>query len=289
MDEPLATSAALARRLALQLCRTDPLTGSSCAWLHGFWQCLRILGLAADPGRHAPFYLHALAETKASAGAPRVLVSGAADYSMLAHALAAFRARAVEPAMTVIDRCETPLCLNRWYADRVGCTLASQRASMLDYTPDAPFDAICTHSFLGMFAPAERARLVGAWHRALRPGGRLVTAHPLRPWGPDEPNRFSAGQAQAFRAAVAERADEIAGLLGSSAAEVASQAERYLGATYGYPVRSVDELRRLFSGGGFVLEHLESAAPPSSGPRETGGPGLRNAAVRYAHVIAVRR
>lgn len=288
MDEPLATSAGLARRLALQLCRTDPATGSSCAWLHGFWQCLRILGLAADPARHAAFYGDALGETHAAGGAPRVLVSGAADYSMLAHALAAFRARAVEPAITVIDRCETPLHLNRWYADRVGCQLESQRAGMLDYAPPAPFDAICTHSFLGMFSPLERPRLVDAWHRALRPGGRLVTAHPLRPGGPDEPNRFSAEQARAFRAAVAERADEIAGLLGSSAAEVMSQAERYLGASYGYPVRSIDELRALFRDAGFALEHLELASPPA-GPHAAGGPGLRNAAVRYAHVIAVRR
>jgi SAM-dependent methyltransferase len=278
VDEPLQLSAPLARRLSIKLC-------GGCEWLHGFWQCLRLLELAADPGRHAQFYGGALAGAK---GASRVLISGAADYSMLAHAVAAFRARDVEPHITVIDTCETPLELNRWYAEHVGCRIETHRGSVLDYAPPASFDVVCTHSFFGQFPGSDRPRLLEAWRRLLHPGGRVVTAHPLRPGGADEPNRFSPEQARAFRAAVEVRAAELAGLLQSSVDNVMRQAERYLDTRYGYPVRSVEELRALFEGAGFALEHLESVAIPGN-QREIGGPGLRNAKVRYAHIIATRR
>jgi SAM-dependent methyltransferase len=217
-----------------------------------------------------------------------VLVCGAADYSMLAHALAACRARGVEPELTVIDTCETPLRLNRWYAERFGCRVETGCTSVLDYAPQAQFDAISTHSFLGMFAPAARARLIAAWQRLLRPGGRVVTAHPLRPWGAEEPNRFTPGQADWVRRRVGARAAELSAMLEAGREEVLAQAERYLEARYGYPVRSLDELRALFAQGGFQLDHLESAAPAPGGQPELGGPGLRNAKVRYAHLIAVR-
>jgi SAM-dependent methyltransferase len=281
LEEPLRASAPLARLLSLEWCR-------GCGWLHGFWQCLRILALAADPPRHAQFYDEALGAACTSGGPLRLLVCGAADYSMLAHALAACRARGIEPQIAVIDTCETPLRLNRWYAERVGCRITTKRRSVLDYAPPAPFDVVCTHSFFAMFRPVERPRLIDSWRRLLRPGGRLVTANALRPWGPDEPNRFSAEQARSFQAAVAAGATGLAELLGSSDRQVMQQAEQYLGARYGYAVRSLGELRALFEQGGFGLEHLEPFAPAAGGPRELGGPGLRDSKVRYAHITATR-
>jgi hypothetical protein len=282
VDEPLRLSAPLARRLSVECCR-------GCGWLHGFWQSLRILALAADPPRHAQFYDEALGAACASKDLLRVLVCGAADYSMLAHVLAACRSRGIEPQITVIDTCETALRLNRWYADRAGCRIAIERCSVLDYAPATAFDAVCTHSFLGMFTPAERPRVIAAWRCLLAAGGRLVTAHPLRPWGPDEPNRFTPEQTDWVRASVGARAAELAEILAASREEVMQQAERYLGARYGYPVRTLEELRTLFAQGGFDLEHLESFAPAPAAQPQLGGPGLRNARVRYAHLVATRR
>jgi SAM-dependent methyltransferase len=277
VDEPLRLSAPIARRLALEHC-----TGG-CAWLHSFWQCLRILQLAADPTRHASFYAAAFGSVGVSSA--RVLVSGAADYSMLAHVLAAFRARGIGPRVTVLDTCETPLALNRWYAERGACSIETVRANLLEYQPPAPFDLICTHSFFGQFSRAERPRFAAAWRRLLRPGGRAVTVGPLRPFGADERNRFTEEQAAALRFSVEARAEELAELLGIPATTLLDHAEQYLNARYGYPVRDVDELRALFEGAGFTLEHL---APVAVAGADTGagGPGLRKAGLRYAEVIA---
>jgi SAM-dependent methyltransferase len=281
----LAEAAQLAFRLAPGLCRRDPVSGESCAWLHGFWQCLRIAGLAATPDRHAAFYGEAFGALDSPS--PRVLISGAADYCMLACVQRALPER--QARITVIDSCDTPLELNRWYAERTALSIELQRCSVLDYAPKTAFDAICTHSFFGQFSRAGRPQLVAAWHRLLRPGGMVVTAHPLRPSGADEPNRFTPGQERVFREELAARSGELGGVLGVQPAEVGRLGEAYLRARYGYPVRSGEELAALFEAGGFEIEQLVCTAPAADAPPGSGGPGLRNPDVQYAHLIARRR
>ena len=280
----LALSAPLALRLASDLCRKDPASGENCAWLHGFWQCLRLADLAATPDRHAAFYAGALGAIAAS---PRVLISGAADHRMLACVRQVLKERGAR--ITVVDSCDTPLRLNRWYAERATLDIETQRCSVLGLRAGTAFDVICTHSFFGQFSHVDRPHLVAAWRRLLRAGGKVVTAHPLRPSGADEPNRFTPRQEQAFRERIGEQAGRLAGLLGVQPAEVLSLGERYLRARYGYPVRSGEELAALFEGAGFEIERLTCKAPAADAPPGSGGPGLRNPEVQYAHVIARRR
>jgi SAM-dependent methyltransferase len=280
--EALELSAPLALELAPRLCRATG-DGDNCAWLHGFWPCLRLAGLAATPDRHVVFYGSALGAL--GDAVPAVLISGAADQGMLACVLSALpRAR-----VTVIDSCDTPLHLNRWYAGRAGAGIETARSSVLDYAPARPFDAVCTHSFFGQFARAERPGLLAAWRRLLRPGGKVITAHPLRPFGGDEPNRFTPQQEQTFRERIAAEAPKLGRLLRVAQAEVLRLADAYLRARYGYPVRSGEELAALFEEAGFDVESLACEAPPADAPPGSGGPGLRNPTVQYAHVIARRR
>jgi len=288
VEEPLEESAPIASRAARTMCRKDPETGEDCSWLHGFWQYLRLMGMAAAPDRHADFYASAFSRVANETKAPCVLVSGAADYSMFAHALGAFRARGVEPRTTVIDKCDTPLYLNRWYGERVTCEIETRRCTVLDFSPSAAFDLICTHSFFGQFSREERPELIAAWRRLLRPGGIVVTANPLRPSGPDEPNRFTADQARVFRAAVQSQARRLRDSTGADPEALMRQAERYLEARYGFPVRSGEEIRELFETAGFEVERLDCGAAPSGGAYEMGGPGLRKKDGQYVSLIAKR-
>src|SRR4051794_2171849 len=101
-EDPLAESAPIAWRLARELCTIASGTAESCAWEHAPWQSLRLLGLLTSPDLHKAFYRRALSGF--GSATPAILVSGAADYSMLVQAaFAAPRGR-----FTVIDRCETP-------------------------------------------------------------------------------------------------------------------------------------------------------------------------------------
>jgi SAM-dependent methyltransferase len=282
-DEPLRESAPLARRLAPQRCWLDPRTGERCDWQHGLWQTLRLLGLITTPVHHAEFFRRSFA---ALAPGARILVSGTADYAMLAQVLAGARS----PRVTVLDVCATSVELNRWYAQRAGVAVDAVCSDVLAFTADARFDMICTHSFIGQFDPASRARLVRSWHEWLAPGGRLVTINRVRPGAgpPGQRVGFSAEQAKTFVATVLERARPRAAELGLDLAALEPHAARYAAHQGAWPVRSLEEIRALFEGAGFALEHLESALVPGEHGRVS-GPTTPGGAASYAHILALRR
>ena len=287
VEEPLAESAPLAHRLAQEHCRKDPASGESCAWYHGFWQYARLLGLGTSPELHAAF----LCEALAGAGSPgkplRVLIAGAADYSMLAYVLAICRASGIRPQVAVADWCETPLLLSRWYAERVSQPLATFRRNLLEAPEAAQYDLVCTHALLGHFRPDERPALLAGWHRALRPGGRVVTLNRLRPGAGDGPARFTAEQARGFSEAVRRGAEALRARMPVDPEALARDAARYAERQLSWPVGSVDELRALFERAGFTLEHLSAARLAPSGGAPFNVPTVPGSA-EYGRVVALK-
>lgn len=280
LDEALEEAARLAREQAPALCRRDAATRASCDWHHGLWPTLRLLGLATAPALHGEFLRTALAGVAGER--PRLLISGAADHALLAQALAAFGART--PDITVLDICDTPLLLNRWYAQRRGTNLATRRANILDCQDDTPFDAICTHAFLGNFDAAQRAALAARWHALLRPGGKVITVNRLRPGSDAQWIAFSVDQVWAYRARVEEaaraRALQVPGL--------ARAAEKYAARQAIFPLRSTTELRTLFERAGFGIEQLSIATIAPAARQEVDAPTVPGGN-DYAQIIAVRR
>ena len=284
-EEPLALSAPLALAWSRTLCRHVDASGESCAAFHGIWQYLRLLEFITGPREHATFYLEAL-RPLIRRGARRVLVSGSADYAMPAVVLWAFAAEAVEPDLTVVDVCETPLRLSAWYADRYGHRLAAVAADVLDYRPRHRFDIVCTNSFLGLFAPEGRRRLIGSWRDMLAPGGALVSVNRIRP-GAGELVGFSPEQARIFRERVAGNAAATR-LPGVSADELAALVDGYLRHRVVFPLRSVDELTSLLEAGGFRLHSLAADPVGDGAAIAPSGPTMRDGAT-YARFVALRR
>lgn len=284
-DAGLAESAALAYAQAPALCRRDPATRETCAWHHGLWPTLRLLGMATEPALHGEFLRSALAALAPAGTRPRILLSGAADHALLALALAARGARGAH--LTVLDICETPLMLNRRFAQYAGADSATHRADILDFEVAEPFHAICTHAFLGNFDASRRPALVARWRALLAPGGRVVTVNRLRP-GRSGRITFDEQQVNAYRARVLHAAKSGRHALPMSLAELGGAAERYARRQFIYPLQTADELRALFEDGGFSVEHLSVAplgAPARAGISVPTMPGADD----YAHLIAVRR
>jgi SAM-dependent methyltransferase len=284
-EAPLEVSAPLAHRLAPSLCRKNPATGESCAWRHGLWQILRMMGLGTTPSLHAEFLLGALAAHAISGHRPRVLVSGAADHAMLEHVISALGEQA--PAVTVVDLCETPLYFNRWYAERVGCDVRTIQDDVLEFSDPDRYDVICTHALLGELAPAARVRLASNWRELLRPGGVAITVNRLRPDAGDEPIRFSARQAKEFRETVAERADSLRDILHADPAELAREAELYALRMTMYPVHTRDELVGLFAAAGFASVQCTIASSKPGTLRGAAVPTVPGGS-EYACIIAAR-
>lgn len=222
-----------------------------------------------------------------SAGPPRILISGAADYSILAHVLAAFKERGIAPNVTVVDICETPLALNRWYAERISCKIATQRCDIFEFETANTFDAICTHAFFGQIAPGRRPQLLAAWRRLLRPGGIAISVDRIRPASNGTAIGFTPSQAQAFCATVLREAERRQESLGIDLRDLGRAAELYASTQSLYPVRSREEILELFGQTGFGVDQLICGPNESAIQREDSGPTIP-AKADYASVIATR-
>jgi hypothetical protein len=280
--EPLELSAPLARQFAAESCRADPASGESCAWYHGFWQYLRLLGMGTTPAGHSDLFRQAFAGAPASA---QVLIAGGADYGMLAQAAAACSAAGVQAQFTMIDWCDTPLRLASWYAERESLALRTVRRDLLDAGEESRYDAVCTQALLGHFAPAARPQLLAGFCRALRPGGLFVTAQRLRPDAPDAPIRLGDVQVKSFTDEVCARARGIPGI---DEGWLAIAARDYASRQMQWPVRSTEEMRNLLEAAGFRLSHVTRGPMASTSAREPLNLPTVAGSADYARVIAFK-
>ena len=125
--EPLAESAPLAWAIAPRLCPGDHQSPSGCVWYHRVWQYLRLLGVITSIRTNSAFLTRTF--DGLALNHPRVLVSGSADYAMLAHLWHAYAGRPLD--VTVVDLCPTALYLNEWYAGRLGFRLSTVHSDAL--------------------------------------------------------------------------------------------------------------------------------------------------------------
>lgn len=286
-DEPVQESAPLAFQAAARLCRVNPETGETCVWYHGFRQYLRVLGLAITPAHHAGFLREAFATVARPGARLRVLVSGAIDYSMLAHVIWASREHGATADVTVVDLCETPLFLNQWYAKRTGLDVTTVRSDILGYTPPDGYDVICTNAFFGQFPPAQRRELMTKWHALLRRGGKVFTVAPFRPGSGTDRIGFTPQQARELCDAVLRAARERSGMIDMKPEALAQHAERFAARMKIYPVRSLDEIADLAGQGGLAVERLESMPVEPDAHAGLSGPTVSRSA-HYAALIAGR-
>lgn len=288
VEEPLEESAPLAWRLAPRWCRKDPATGEDCSWYHGIWPFLRLTGLASSAAQRAEFYDRSIQESCAGLDAPRILISGTADTAMLALLLASFKGRSARPAITVLDICETPLRINRWYAERQACGIETICSDILDYRARQPFDLVCTDGFLSRFPSVRRPALAAKWRELLRQDGRVISTNRLHPDAGEEKIAFSPSRAQAFRDSVHRAIAEKRDTMEMDSRELMRLAELYASRHDTYPVGSSNEVRRLFEEVGFRIEALSEASRAGSHGSGTGGGSTRGKTVMQLQFVASR-
>jgi SAM-dependent methyltransferase len=282
--ESLTEEAARVWEESRRTCAPSGHRADSCRWHHGLWPWLRALGLATSPAHFAPFYGAALREALGDRSRPRLLVSGAADAEMVKLAADAC-GPAQRLAVCAVDLCETPLASSRRFAAARGLALSTFRGDILAFESAERFDAICTDSFLGQFAPDARPRLVAHWAKLLAPGGAVLTVNRLRPdRDPSQRVGFAPDEARTFCAAVRSAAAALPARLRPEASELARETEAYTLRQSAWPVRSAEEVRALFERAGFAYVKVEVAPMPGAAPAAT-APTLAGGAP-YARVVA---
>lgn len=272
-EEPLHESAPLARAWSEQYC-------DGCDWYHGAWQYLRLAGVISGMKAEAGFFQAVFRDLANADGSARVLIAGSADSGMLAQVIGGYRAAGIDPEITVVDHCETPLRVNQWFARRCGIEPTVCRGDVLTFDSADPFDVICTHSFFSFVPPDRHVDLVRRWHTVLRPGGHVVTSQSVRPNYPEDRIRFTAEQAEAFGA----RAATAGASIDAPMRELATRFARHKS---GFVVRGEDALRTAFAEGGFSLVHCAAADTDSQREHRAANPDGRDSWSRI-QVVAQR-
>lgn len=280
--EPLAELAALARQWAPVHCQADG-EGRGCGAYHGFWPFMRLMGLGKTLSGQSARYLAELGAAltghrqRHGAAPARVLVSGCADASALAHVLEAGRCSGVALAATVVDRCATPLRLCEWYARQQGVVIASVRQDLLAHHADGAYDLIFTSSLLGYFSPAQRVELFQRYACLLAPGGVLLFANRLRTGDEAQAVGFSAPQAEAFAAEAMQRSARLPPPAALTPAQAHAAALAYARGFRSYPLASVDTLQALARQAGLGCE-IEAVATLPARAGDASGPTLADGA-----------
>lgn len=172
IDEPLRESARLMFELAHRYC-TGGNGAKDCRMYHALWQYLRVCGVRRGVRIDGPLFVAAVERLVRGGRLRRVLVSGAADYSMLAHVAHGARRGGAEPIFDVVDRCVTALGMNEWYGAQRGLEVNTHCSSILAFQPQHRYDLICTHSLLDFLPIQERPVLIQRWSEWLEVGGKL--------------------------------------------------------------------------------------------------------------------
>ena len=262
LEEPMITTAPIARELAPILCRGDHVSPDDCSWYHTVWQYLRIFDMVSTPTWHQDFYKNAFDEVLAGVDVSRVLISGTADYSMLAHVLWACERAGLSPAVTVLDLCETPLFLCKWYGKMVGAQVQTVVKDLLTFEDRDRFDLIATDAFLTRFSASDQGKVIRRWGMLLKPGGRVVTTVRIEP-GLTKPSVLATpDQADSFRRRAIQEARRWQGFLRCAPEEIANLAQRYAERMVSFSLGSEESVRSLFKDAGFSVTRLELAEVP---------------------------
>lgn len=272
LTDPLLESADMIYETAKVVCTHNHVDRASCEWYHGVWQYLRLLDMASSPTWHSEFYGKWLRHRMNNSAQPRVLITGTADYSMLAFVL--FAAQEHPSAeVHVLDHCQTPLYACRWYAKYVGARVHLHDIDFLDdHTQVAgklragspskrsDFDLIVSDAFLTRFRREQAQTVLANWAWLLNPDGMVVTTVRLHPRDSD---RFGLTQdVSRFVLRLRERLEAWRWPLKIDDDELIDRGREYALKMTSWDLGDLDEVVRLFDATGLTVIHREIADVP---------------------------
>lgn len=248
LEEYLEKSATFAESFAKYGCTGGHLEGDKCDWYHGVWQYLRLLDMVSAPVWHRDFFTEAVESAVEDGG--DILVSGTADYTMLAVVLDALNADSDDVQVDVLDSCPTPIVLCEWFADRQGVEIGTITNDIREVDTQSPeYDLIVADAFLTRFPSAEKPDVLDQWKSLLSSDGRVATTIRVEP-EVDEKVGSRDDEIRSF----SERAhDNVLNReeFPISPEHTAELAETYAEHIVSYPIESITQGSELFTDRGF--------------------------------------
>jgi hypothetical protein len=254
LTDPLLLSAEQIAAAAPMTCVEHNGILEHCDWYHGVWQYLRLFNMVPSPRWHHRFYLESLREALADRHR-KVLIAGAADYSVLAYVFYTLRAAAPreQPAVDIADLCATPLNACRWYANRTGNPVRVIQTDFCDPKPkllrQRNYDLIVADSLLNGFSLEKSRLLLRGWHRILAPGGQIITT--VRLHSADRPFEGVFDEVSDFAARARDCARQWRPYLRVSVDDIAADARIYAQRITSVDLGDREALVNLFEENGF--------------------------------------
>lgn len=245
------------RAAADSLCDRGESSREPCHAYHRAQLYLRMIGARRGILGDAPFMMDAF-RSAAREGASRVLISGTAEYGIMAVLLHAYELEDVTPSVTVIDLCETPLAVCRWYAERKGIEIETAACDILKFEADAPFDVVASHFFVGRFRPDDRVTVARRWYDSLGPKGLAITAQRIHPDIPGGIQTYEPDEIARCVKRVLQAAKDFEEGLAVAPEAIASDIEDYLASTRRSRIGTPEEMWEPFERAGFVRETFDS-------------------------------
>lgn len=257
LQEPLMMSADMMSEVSYVLCSHDHMNMNSCCWYHSVWQYLRLMNMVSTPSWHHDFYLQNLENALSNKINPRVLISGAADYSSLSYVIRSMELLGKTGEYDVLDLCETPLFACKWYAKRKSVKLNTMQISIFDFNGDAEYDLICTDAFLTRFDDKQLSRILSIWFKALKCGGNVVTTVRIHDEKHPCPETPSEDDIKLFSKKAYERSKLWGRVINYSPSEIAKKAEVYASKMKSNKIGTREDVLTAFINAGFQLSCVE--------------------------------
>lgn len=241
-----------------------------CNWYHGAWQYLRILDCVSAPQWHEEFYTKEILCAIENIEHPTILISGAADYSMLHLVIEATKESKKHIYIDMVDLCGTPIKICKWYLaelakEEPSCyskySVETEISNIALFDRGIKYDIICTDAFLTRFSSNETPSIVEKWRKLLKENGKIITTIRLLQSSSLKDRSFASQSVDInlFLKKVKERyrlfpktSDCI------SINELSFLAARYIIRIKSNPFKNIDDIKKLFLNSGLYVDDKES-------------------------------
>lgn len=161
--------------VAKDLCKNG-IVSKDCTWYHSAWQYFRMMNLVSTPTWHDKFFRKGLSRSLIGGKKEiNILISGTADYSLLAYVINACGSVECKVNIDVVDSCQTPLFACQWYADKKSTQVNLINKNILELENYNHYDLICCGAFLTRFNKSDACKVIDKWKDLLVTGGKIVT------------------------------------------------------------------------------------------------------------------
>lgn len=253
--EPLSDSADINYNIAVHNCQNGIMSNGDCTWYHSVWQYLRIINKVSSPEWHATFYETCFNKLFTEKENPKILISGTADYSLLAYVYNSSKKMNNKAEIFVLDTCKTPLKICEWYAEKHGFKIKILNMSVLDLSQlSTKFDLICSDAFLTRFTKIEAKVVVSNWYDVLNENGMVVTTVRTREYGNFENDEHKNN----YIKDCVDRFQKWEGYFNISIKLFEQMVEDYVNKMYSHNIGSKNTITTMFKNVGFVFDEIST-------------------------------